>query len=74
MSDFLLVIPAGWTQLDWEFVSNNGLDENSVQNANVTGNMMDVEAPLKDMGLIPPESTVMAAKVIDSAYFMVKLA
>lgn len=73
MSDFLLIIPAGWTQLDWQFVSNNGLSGTSVLNAIVSTNMSDIEAPLKDMGLIPLESSVLEAKLLDDTFFMVRL-
>jgi hypothetical protein len=71
MSDFLLVIPAGWTQLDWEYISNNVANMSS-QAVN-TGVISDIEAWLKDGGQIPAESSLVDFKLIDNTYFLVKL-
>lgn len=75
MSEFLLVIPPGWTQLDWEFIANNLTDMSA---ANVTeyinaGMLGYIETPLKEAGLIPAESTLVEAKLIDDTFFMVRL-
>lgn len=76
MSDFLLVIPEGWTSLDWQFVTNN-LDGMSMANVNGwigSGQLESIETPLKGAGLIPADASVVEAKLIDDAYFMVRLA
>jgi len=73
MSNFILVIPEGWTQLDWEYISNNGLDAHSVENALVSSNMADIENPLKQLGLIAESAFVLDAKLFDNTYFMVRL-
>ena len=71
MSEFVLIIPEGWTQLDWEFISNNVANMTS-QNVN-GGLLSDVEQWLKDGGQIPVESSLVEFKLIDNTYFMVKL-
>jgi hypothetical protein len=74
MSDFILIIPAGWVQLDWEYISNNltGFNAESVQYwAGVDMNL--VTQPLRDAGLIPVDKTVMELKIMDNTYFLVNL-
>lgn len=75
MSQFLLIIAEGWTQLDWQFVTNQiaGMDQNTVLNA-INSNMFSTfEEPFKAAGIIPQDSSVLDAKLIDDAYFMVRL-
>ena len=71
MSDFLLIIPEGWIQLDWEYVSNNvaNISSQSVNN----GVISDIEQWLKDGGQIPPDSSLIDFKLIDNTYFLIKL-
>jgi hypothetical protein len=71
MSDFLIVIPAGWTQLDWEYLSNNvhGIDVNAA----TSGPISDMETLLKDSGSIPIEASLLEFKLLDNTYFMVRL-
>lgn len=71
MSEFLLIIPEGWTQLDWEFISNN-VANMSAQAVN-NGVVSDIEQWLKDGGQISTEASLIDFKLIDNAYFLVKL-
>lgn len=74
MADFLLVVPPGWTQLDWASVTSS--TELSIQNVPnwINANMLSyIEEPLKAGGFIPAESTVTDAKLIDDQYFLVLL-
>ena len=74
MSDFLLVIPEGWTQLDWQVVSSlPDLNKGNVDNWISTSQFEYLANPLKDAGLIPVDSIVTSAKLIDDTYFMVTL-
>lgn len=75
MSSFLLVIPPGWTQLDWEFIANNLTDMSASNVAEYinAGMLGYIEGPLKQAGLIPAESTLVEAKLIDDTFFMVRL-
>lgn len=74
MSEFLLVIPEGWTQLDWNTVSNlYGMDYTGVMNFIASNNYMDMETYLKDAGLIEQDKSINEAKLIDNTYFLVRL-
>ena len=71
MSEFLVIVPPGWTQLDWEYVANNvpNMSSQAVNN----GVVSDIEMWLKDAGQIPAESSLIDFKLIDDSYFLVKL-
>lgn len=71
MSEFLVIVPQGWTQLDWEYVSNN-VPNMSAQAVN-NGVLSDIETWLKAAGQIPEDSSLIDFKLIDDAYFLVKL-
>lgn len=71
MSEFLVIIPPGWTQLDWEYVSNN-VASISAQSV-INGVISDIEQWLKDGNQIPLEKSLLDYKLIDDAYFLVKL-
>ena len=71
MSDFLLVIPQGWTQLDWQHITNNvaGMSMNEV----MTGTVPDIEERLKGAGVIAADAALAEFKLIDDTYFLVRL-
>ena len=71
MSEFLVIVPPGWTQLDWEYVANNvpNMSSQAVNN----GVVSDIEMWLKDAGQIPAESSLVDFKLIDNTYFLIKL-
>ncbi len=75
MSDFLLVVPNGWTQLDWQFITNNvaGMDLNGALNMIHSNAYSDINDKLHEAGVIPAEQTVVEARVIDDTYFLVRL-
>lgn len=71
MSDFLVIVPQGWTQLDWEYISNN-VANMSAQAVN-NGVLSDIETWLKEGGQIAAESALVDFKLIDNTYFLVRL-
>lgn len=75
MGDFLLIIPEGWTQLDWQYITNNipSMDPATVLNAISSGMTFTLEEPLKTFGQIPAESTLVEAKLLDDNFFLVRL-
>lgn len=75
MSEFLVIIPSGWTQLDWQFITNNVADMSpgNVLNWTNSTDYSYIEAGLKVNGIIPDNTTVVEAKLIDDTYFMVRL-
>jgi hypothetical protein len=70
-SEFLVIIPPGWIQLDWVYITNNipGMAENNV----IGGLLSDVEYALKNAGIIPEDKSLVEFKLIDGTYFLVKL-
>ena len=75
MSEFLLIVPSGWTSLDWSYLSNNVADltMTSVLNCIQSNNYSLIEDALKGCGAIPVESSLIEAKLIDDTYFLVRL-
>lgn len=75
MSEFLLVIPEGWTQLDWQFITNNIADmgQGNVLNWLNSNEFSYIEAGLKEHGIIAPDATLVGVKLIDDTYFLIKL-
>lgn len=71
MSEFLVIVPPGWVQLDWEYISNN-VANMSAQAVN-NGVVSDIEAWLKEGNQIPAESSLVDFKLLDNTYFLVQL-
>lgn len=67
MADFLLVVPAGWTEVtDYvERFASIGLD--AVRDAVVNNDMNALSQMLEEACVIAPNSTVVAGRVIDTA-------
>jgi hypothetical protein len=75
MSNFLFIVPQGWTQLDWDTVTQSTwLTAHAVLNAANSGYLIDVENELKEKGHIPPLAILVEMKVFDDSYFVVRLA
>lgn len=74
MSDFLLVIPAGWIPIDFDLVSSLNPDFNTINVDNwvITNQLSYIEDILKATGQIDQAATVIAAKRFD-AYFAIQL-
>lgn len=75
MSDLMLIVPPGWTQLDWEFITNNVADfsKPNVEAWLSSGQLSYIEEGLKASAQIPADATVVAAKLIDDTYFLLQL-
>lgn len=74
MSDFLLVVPEGWVQIDLDYVCSQIPDLNmgNVDNWISTSQFNYIEIPLKQLRLIPEDKTVISAKRFED-YFAVLL-
>lgn len=74
MSDFLLIIPSGWTQLDWQFITNHSdLSLQVTLEWISTTSWSSIEYALKSIDAIPQTSSVLNAKLFDDTFFMVLL-
>jgi hypothetical protein len=71
MGDFLLVVPSGWTQLDWQFITNN-VPQMSM-NEVMGGTVLDIEERLKSAGVLAADAALAEFKLIDDTYFLVRL-
>lgn len=71
MSDFLLVVPSGWTQLDWQFITNN-VPQMSMADV-MGGTVPDIEERLKGAGVLAADAALAEFKLIDDTYFLVRL-
>jgi len=75
MAEILLIVPAGWIQLDWVAVQNDipDLNKANVENWIATNQLIYIQDALMLSGKIPPDAVVEAAKLLDDTYFLVRL-
>lgn len=74
MSDFLFIIPEGWVQLDWQYITGNTiLSYGQTLDFLATNQMIAIEEALKAIDAIPPESSVIEARLFNDEVFIVKL-
>lgn len=75
MSDFVLVVPDGWTPLDWEKLQSehSAFSKPSVEDWLATGQLFYMCEQLVLAGAIPEGSSLVDARLIDDTYFLVKL-
>ena len=75
MSEFLLIVPEGWIQMDWEALQAESPD---ITLGNVkawieANQLADLDGVLKGIGRIDPDATLVEAKLIDNQFFMIRL-
>lgn len=75
MSEFLLIAPEGWTQLDWQHITNNvpNMTYSQVMDKLNGGGLADIDTALKEAGVIAQDVTIVEAKLIDDTHFLVRL-
>lgn len=74
MESLLLIVPPGWLQLDWSWItSNTELAYSNVLDYINSNSLGYIEQPLKIAGLIPEDSVLVEAKLLDDTYFIVRL-
>lgn len=74
MSDFLLVIPQGWVQLDWNVAcSHPAINADAIDLWVQSSQQPYLAELLVEVGLLQPGQTILDAKLIDDEYFLVKL-
>ena len=72
MSEFTLIAPEGWTQLDYEFITNNILDQHTMENLMLQGQSYEIDNAFKPYGLIPDGLAIQEIKFIDNAFMWVR--
>ena len=74
MSEFMVIAPSDWTAVDFDYLMNNtSLDVNTTKNLILQGLLYEVEAVLKQESMMPSDSALVEAKVIDDAQLWIKL-
>lgn len=74
MGQLLVVVPEDWLEIDWAYTTGNTeLTATSLQYFMSSGQSAYVDEILKNAGLIPLNTTLVEAKVLDDAFFMVRL-
>ena len=74
MSEFLLVIPAGWLSLDWSTVFNHPMiNLSSAEEWIATRQFEYMTTLLIEAGALTEGQVVAEAKIIDGTYFLVQL-
>lgn len=74
MSDFIVIAPDGWIQIDFDnvYAANPDFNTINVDNWINTGQFSYIEEILKSVGVIGPSAIVIAARRIDP-YFAIQL-
>ena len=77
MGDFLLVAPDEWTQIDYTLLENTepGFSQSDVLRLSLAEALADeyFGIPLRALDMIPQDKVVLQAKLIENAYFYVRL-
>lgn len=74
MSDFIVVIPEGWTELDWQTITNStSLGYSYTMDLIGSQSWSVIDEILKAAGVLQPDQNVQEAKLIDDAFFLVRL-
>jgi hypothetical protein len=74
MSEFLVVVPQGWTQFSWdEAFSHPLMNPDAVAMWAQSGQLPYMSELLIEAGLLQPGQVVMDVKMIDNTYFFVLL-
>ena len=73
MSEFILIAPEGWTEMDLEWVQTNTPLSIAQINYLSQSLMYEIEAVFNEFGLFPEGKTnIEQIKVVDDAYLWVK--
>ena len=72
MSDFLFIIPEGWTQLSKE--ATDFVGASTVQTFADTGNMYDLTAKLQEGGFLLDKQYLIEAKLFNGEILVARLA
>lgn len=75
MSNFVFVIPLGWTGLDWTNITNNipDMTHSNVTDWVRTNSYFIIEEILKNNNIIPQTSSLIEAVLFNDEVFAVRL-
>lgn len=73
MSNFMLIAPEGWTEMDYEFITNNILDQYTMESLMLQGQPYEIDMALAAHGLLPEGKNIQEIKFIDDSFMWVRL-
>lgn len=73
MSNFMLIAPEGWTEMNYEFITNNILDQYTMESLMLQGQPYEIDAALAAHGLLPEGKNIQEIKFIDNSFMWVRL-
>lgn len=73
MSNFMLIAPEGWTEMNYEFITNNILDQYTMESLMLQGQPYEIDTALAAYGLLPEGKNIQEIKFIDNSYMWVRL-
>ena len=72
MSEFMLIAPEGWTQIDlMAFTSNTGLTIEALNDYEKTALYYELNTLFIELGLMPEGKEVVGTKIVNGEYFFV---
>lgn len=72
MSEFMMIAPDGWTEMDYEFITNNIVDQTTMEGLMLQGQLFEIDNMLAQHGLLPDGQAVQEIKFIDNTYMWVR--
>ena len=73
MSNFMLIAPDGWTEMNYEFITNNILDQYTMESLMLQGQPYEIDTALAAHGLLPEGKNIQEIKFIDNSFMWVRL-
>jgi hypothetical protein len=74
MSNFIVIVPDGWTALDYDRIQNVlNVNISSLKDWINASYFLDVEPTLKEDGMVPMDKTIVEMKIIDDSQLWVRL-
>ena len=72
MSEFMMIAPDGWTEMNYEFITNNIVDQTTMEGLMLQGQLFEIDNMLAQHGLLPDGQTIQEIKFIDNTYMWVR--
>jgi len=74
MSNFIVIVPDGWTALDYDRIQNVlNVNISSLKDWINASYFLDVDPTLKEDGMVPMDKTIVEMKIIDDSQLWVRL-
>lgn len=68
----MMIAPDGWTEMNYEFITNNIVDQTTMEGLMLQGQLFEIDNMLAQHGLLPDDKAVQEIKFIDNTYMWVR--